>query len=104
MLEMLARGGIVVRDHRQPARHRLERDVAEGLGGAGKEEDVGRRVVGGQLAVHEAAGNDVADIAAAQRETFTAEEGIVFVGKAQEKTSVFRTEKRKDLVRMLVGR
>ncbi|TAK30772.1 MAG: hypothetical protein EPO21_18630 [Chloroflexota bacterium] len=35
------------------------------------------------------------DVAAAQRATFTAEEGIVFVGKAQEKTSVFRTEKRR---------
>ena len=27
--------------------------------------------------------------------TFTAEEGVMFIGRAQEKTSVFRTEKRR---------
>src|SRR5262245_34025341 len=32
VLEMLARRGIAVGDDRQAARHRLERDVAEGLG------------------------------------------------------------------------
>src|SRR5207302_7578268 len=31
------------------------------------------------------------DVAAAYRKKFTAEEGVLFVGKAQEKTSVFRT-------------
>ena len=27
---------------------------------------------------------------------FTAEEGVLFVGRAQEKTALFRTEKRRD--------
>ncbi len=36
------------------------------------------------------------DVAAAYRACFTAEEGVVFVGKAQEKTPVFRTEKRRN--------
>ncbi len=34
------------------------------------------------------------DVAAEYRGKFTAEEGVLFVGRAQEKTSVFRTEKR----------
>jgi hypothetical protein len=34
------------------------------------------------------------DIAAAMRKGFVADEGVVFIGKAQEKSSVFRTEKR----------
>src|SRR5437588_12321492 len=36
------------------------------------------------------------DVAAAYRKKFTAEEGVLFVGKAQEKTSVFRTERRRN--------
>lgn len=36
------------------------------------------------------------DIAAEQRNKFTREEGVVFIGKAQEKTSVFRTERRRN--------
>jgi hypothetical protein len=36
------------------------------------------------------------DIAAAQRRKFTKPEGVVFIGKAQEKTSVFRTERRRN--------
>src|SRR5437588_9094695 len=35
------------------------------------------------------------DVAAAYRKKFTAE-GVLFVGKAQEKTSVFRTERRRN--------
>lgn len=34
------------------------------------------------------------DVAAEMRKHFDAEEGVVFIGKAQEKTPVFRTEKR----------
>jgi len=36
------------------------------------------------------------DVALAYRERFTGTEGILFVGKAQEKTPVFRTEKRQN--------
>jgi hypothetical protein len=36
------------------------------------------------------------DIAAEQRKKFTKEEGVVFIGKAQEKSSVFRTERRRN--------
>lgn len=36
------------------------------------------------------------DIMAERLRSFRAEEGVVFVGKAQEKTPVFRTEKRRD--------
>ena len=35
------------------------------------------------------------DVAAAYRKKFTAEEGVLFLGKAQEKTPVFRTERRR---------
>jgi hypothetical protein len=34
------------------------------------------------------------DIAAEMRRSFESDEGVVFIGKAQEKSSVFRTEKR----------
>jgi hypothetical protein len=34
------------------------------------------------------------DIAAEMRRNFESDEGVVFIGKAQEKSSVFRTEKR----------
>jgi hypothetical protein len=36
------------------------------------------------------------DIAAGQRKKFTKEEGVVFIGKAQEKMPVFRTERRRN--------
>jgi len=36
------------------------------------------------------------DIAAEQRKRFTKSEGVVFIGKAQEKTPVFRTERRRN--------
>src|SRR5580700_3611676 len=36
------------------------------------------------------------DIAAEQRKKFTKEEGVVFIGKAQEKMPVFRTERRRN--------
>ena len=36
------------------------------------------------------------DIAAEQRKKFTKPEGVVFIGKAQEKSSVFRTERRRN--------
>ena len=36
------------------------------------------------------------DIAAAQRKRFKKSEGVVFIGKAQEKTPVFRTERRRN--------
>ena len=36
------------------------------------------------------------DVAAAYRNKFTAEEGVLFIGKAQEKTPVFRTERRRN--------
>ncbi len=36
------------------------------------------------------------DVAQAYRARFAGEEGVLFVGKAQEKASVFRTEKRRD--------
>src|ERR1700676_4064850 len=36
------------------------------------------------------------DIAAEQRKKFRKAEGVVFIGKAQEKTSVFRTERRRN--------
>jgi hypothetical protein len=35
-------------------------------------------------------------VAAEQRRKFTKEEGVVFIGKAQEKTPVFRTERRRN--------
>jgi hypothetical protein len=35
------------------------------------------------------------DVMAEQLRTFQQEEGVVFIGKAQEKNSVFRTEKRR---------
>lgn len=41
--------GIVVGDGAQPARHAFERDVAEGLGQAGKQEQIGRCVMGRQI-------------------------------------------------------
>jgi hypothetical protein len=36
------------------------------------------------------------DVAAEQCKKFTKEEGVVFIGKAQEKTPVFRTERRRN--------
>jgi hypothetical protein len=36
------------------------------------------------------------DVAAEQRKRFTKAEGVVFIGKAQEKTPVFRTERRRN--------
>ena len=36
------------------------------------------------------------DIAAEQRKKFKKAEGVVFIGKAQEKTPVFRTERRRN--------
>jgi hypothetical protein len=36
------------------------------------------------------------DVAAEQRKKFTKEEGVVFIGKAQEKMPVFRTERRRN--------
>jgi hypothetical protein len=36
------------------------------------------------------------DIAAEYRKKFTAQEGVLFIGKAQEKTPVFRTERRRN--------
>jgi hypothetical protein len=36
------------------------------------------------------------DVAAAHRKKFTKPEGVVFIGKAQEKTRVFRTERRRN--------
>ena len=36
------------------------------------------------------------DVAAAYRKKFAADEGVLFIGKAQEKTSVFRTERRRN--------
>ena len=36
------------------------------------------------------------DVAAEQRQKFTKAEGVVFIGKAQEKTPVFRTERRRN--------
>jgi hypothetical protein len=36
------------------------------------------------------------DVSQQYRATFTGEEGVLFIGKAQEKASVFRTEKRRD--------
>src|ERR1700731_4211332 len=36
------------------------------------------------------------DVAAEQRKRFLKTEGVVFIGKAQEKTSVFRTERRRN--------
>lgn len=38
------------------------------------------------------------DVAQQYLATFEGEEGVLFIGKAQEKTSVFRTEKRRDTV------
>ena len=36
------------------------------------------------------------DVATAYRKKFSAPEGVLFIGKAQEKTSVFRTERRRN--------
>ncbi len=36
------------------------------------------------------------DVAAEQRKIFAKDEGVVFIGKAQEKTPVFRTERRRN--------
>ncbi len=44
-----AGGGVVERDHGQAAGHGLGGDVAEGLGDAGEQEQVGRRVVRGEV-------------------------------------------------------
>ena len=38
-------------------------------------------------------------VAAEYRKKFTAQEGVMFIGKAQEKTPVFRTERRRTLRR-----
>src|ERR1051325_11407438 len=43
--------------------------------------------------VHFEKGQRKDDVAAAYRKKFTAEEGVLFIGKAQEKTPVFRTER-----------
>src|SRR5262245_66682355 len=45
VLEVLARRSVVVRDDAEAARHRLQGHVAEGLGHARKEEDIGRRIM-----------------------------------------------------------
>jgi hypothetical protein len=37
------------------------------------------------------------DVAAEQRKKFHKTEGVVFIGKAQEKTPVFRTERRRNI-------
>ncbi len=44
--------------------------------------------------IHFLKGQRKDDVASALRKTFDAEEGVMFIGKAQEKSSVFRTEKR----------
>ena len=36
------------------------------------------------------------DVAAEYRKKFQGEEGVLFIGKAQEKTPVFRTERRRN--------
>ena len=46
--------------------------------------------------VHFEKGQRKDDVAAAYRKKFTAEEGVLFIGKAQEKTPVFRTERRRN--------
>src|SRR5215467_3589577 len=47
--QVLSRRGVVVREHREPARHGFESDVAESLGDARKEKDVRRSVVLGEV-------------------------------------------------------
>src|SRR5450432_2381173 len=46
--------------------------------------------------VHFEKGQRKDDVAADYRKKFTAQEGVLFIGKAQEKTSVFRTERRRN--------
>jgi hypothetical protein len=46
--------------------------------------------------IHFEKGQRKDDVAAAYRKKFTAEEGVLFIGKAQEKTPVFRTERRRN--------
>ncbi len=46
--------------------------------------------------VHFEKGQRKDDVAAAYRKKFTGEEGVLFIGKAQEKTPVFRTERRRN--------
>ena len=45
VVDILGRRGHIERDDRQAGRERFERDVAEGIGHAREEEQVGRRVV-----------------------------------------------------------
>ena len=46
--------------------------------------------------IHFRKGQRKDDVAAEQRKKFARDEGVVFVGKAQEKTPVFRTERRRN--------
>ncbi len=56
MPDMHRGGCVVIRDHGQPARHRLGHDVAVGFRQAGEEEDIRRGVVLGQLRTASGAG------------------------------------------------
>ena len=57
-------------------------------------EDFARREKIPVIAFHKGQRKD--DVAAEQRKRFTKDEGVVFIGKAQEKTAVFRTERRRN--------
>src|SRR5207253_10450371 len=46
--------------------------------------------------VHFEKGQRKDDVAAAYRKKFRGEEGVLFIGKAQQKTPVFRTERRRN--------
>ena len=58
VLDELMRGGVVEAHHSQAAGHGLGQHVAEGLGDARKQEEVGRCVVGGQVFTAAQAGKD----------------------------------------------
>ena len=66
-LDVHARRRVVIRDHEKPARHRLQGDVAERLGLAGEQEDVGRGVVRGEVVARLESGEDQIGMVAPQR-------------------------------------
>ena len=49
VLDMLSCRGLIVRNHRKPARHRLQRDIAESLGQAREQEQIAAGVVSREI-------------------------------------------------------
>ena len=72
VLEMHAGRRVVVGDHREPTRHRLECDVPEGLGLARKQKDVCRGVVRGKVSTCAKTSEDQVWMCARERRTHRA--------------------------------